>query len=69
MEELQHILQKTTITEWKTRVTAAMNERSYQHCTEERMHDLQMSLPAAAIANYELHKNLFRQAGMALSAC
>ena len=46
-----------------------MNETNFEHCTEERFHDLQMSLPAADIANYDLHKNLFRQAGMPLSAC
>ena len=60
MEEMQHILQKTTITEWKTRVTAATNERSYQHCTEERFHDLLMNIPAHDIAGYLLHKNLIR---------
>ena len=69
MEEMQHILQKTTISEWKTRVTAAMNERSYQHCTEERLHDILMSLPAHDIAGYMLHKNLIRQAGIDISAC
>ena len=69
MEELQHILQKTTITEWKTCVTAAMNERSYQHCTEERFHDLLMKLPALDIPNYTLHLNLIRQAGIDISAC
>ena len=69
MEEMQHILQKTTITEWKTRVTAAMNERSYQHCSEERFHDLLMKIPALDIPSYMLHKNLIRQAGVDISAC
>jgi len=60
MEELEHVLKKTSISEWQDQVKAAMNETNFEHCTEERFHDLQMSLPATAIPNYELHLNLFR---------
>jgi len=60
MEDMDHVLKKTSISEWKSQVQAAMNETNFEHCTEERLHDLQMSLPANDIANYDLHKNLFR---------
>ena len=46
-----------------------MNATNFEHCSEERFHDLQMSHPALELPNYELHKNLFRQANMELSAC
>jgi len=69
MVEMEFLLKKTAIGDWRNRVLAAMSSVSYEHCSEERFHDLMMPMVALPIANYELLKKLFRDAGLALSCC
>ena len=44
IDTMKHILKRKAISDWEETVDAAMNEVSFEHCSDEYQHDMQLEL-------------------------